>query len=74
MALIREFSKKKIITKKVYSSTFGDILLRPTLIYVKTIQKFINKFDIKGIAHITGGGIAENLLEFCQKMLEQKFF
>ena len=37
------------------------------MIYVKTIQKFIDKFDIKGISHITGGGIAENLSRILPK-------
>ena len=63
-SLIRKIFKEKKISynKKFYSTnTFGDILLRPTLIYVKTIEKLINRFDIKAISHITGGGIAENL-------------
>ena len=57
------FKEKKISYKKKFYSnnSFGDILLKPTFIYVKTIQKIIDKFDIKGISHITGGGIAENL-------------
>ena len=69
-SLIRDIFKEKKISykKKFYSSnSFGDILLRPTLIYVKTIQKFIDKFDIKGISHITGGGIAENLSRILPK-------
>ena len=69
-SLIRNIFKEKKISykKKFYSNnTFGDILLRPTLIYVKTIQKFIDKFDIKGISHITGGGIAENLIRILPK-------
>ena len=63
-SLIRKIFKEKKISysRKFYANnTFGDILLKPTLIYVKTIQKLINRFDIKGISHITGGGIAENL-------------
>ncbi len=36
-----------------------DILLEPTRIYVKTYKKI--KPDIKALAHITGGGIVENL-------------
>ena len=63
------FKEKKISYKKKFYSnnSFGDILLKPTLIYVKTIQKFIDKFDIKGISHITGGGIAENLSRILPK-------
>ena len=39
----------------------GDVLLTPTKIYAKTIMSLIRSFDIPGIAHITGGGITENL-------------
>src|SRR6476660_5993100 len=39
----------------------GDVLLTPTRIYAKQILALIKEFPIKGIAHITGGGITENL-------------
>lgn len=39
----------------------GEELLRPTKIYVKTILNLVRDFNIGGIAHITGGGITENL-------------
>ncbi|HEX9859572.1 MAG TPA: phosphoribosylformylglycinamidine cyclo-ligase [Nitrospirota bacterium] len=41
--------------------TVGEELLRPTRIYVKTVLSLIEEFDIKGLAHITGGGITDNL-------------
>ncbi|MBI4209446.1 MAG: phosphoribosylformylglycinamidine cyclo-ligase [Deltaproteobacteria bacterium] len=41
--------------------TIGEELLRPTKIYVKLILSLIRNYNIKGIAHITGGGIIENL-------------
>ncbi len=39
----------------------GEELLKPTKIYVKTILNLVKDFHIGGIAHITGGGIQENL-------------
>jgi phosphoribosylformylglycinamidine cyclo-ligase len=39
----------------------GEILLTPTRIYAKQILALLQEFSIKGIAHITGGGITENL-------------
>lgn len=41
--------------------TIGDFLIEPTRIYVKPILELINSVDVRGIAHITGGGITENL-------------
>jgi len=41
--------------------TIGDILLTPTKIYAKQILALVEHCPIKGIAHITGGGITENL-------------
>ncbi|MDD4188808.1 MAG: phosphoribosylformylglycinamidine cyclo-ligase [Eubacteriales bacterium] len=42
-------------------TTLGGELLKPTKIYVKTILDLRDKFPIKGIAHITGGGFIENI-------------
>ncbi|MCP9449960.1 MAG: phosphoribosylformylglycinamidine cyclo-ligase [Nitrospira sp.] len=41
--------------------TVGEELLTPTRIYVKPILTFCREFPIKGLAHVTGGGITENL-------------
>ncbi len=38
----------------------GDVLLTPTRIYAKTVLALVREFDIRGMAHITGGGITEN--------------
>ncbi|AFH65801.1 phosphoribosylformylglycinamidine cyclo-ligase [Paenibacillus caseinilyticus] len=39
----------------------GDVLIEPTRIYVKTILSLLVKVQIKGMAHITGGGFLENI-------------
>ena len=38
----------------------GEVLLAPTRIYAKTILTLMKEFDLRGMAHITGGGITEN--------------
>ena len=38
----------------------GNVLLTPTRIYAKTIKALMKEFDVRGMAHITGGGITEN--------------
>jgi phosphoribosylformylglycinamidine cyclo-ligase len=42
-------------------TTLGDALLQPTRIYVKALQALSREISIHAIAHITGGGITENL-------------
>ncbi|HHV15660.1 MAG TPA: phosphoribosylformylglycinamidine cyclo-ligase [Gelria sp.] len=41
--------------------TLGEVLLTPTRIYVKTILALLEEVEVNGMAHITGGGIRENL-------------
>jgi phosphoribosylformylglycinamidine cyclo-ligase len=42
-------------------ATVADELLTPTRIYVKSVLNLIRDFTINGIAHITGGGLLENI-------------
>jgi phosphoribosylformylglycinamidine cyclo-ligase len=44
------------------ASPLGEELLRPTRIYVKTILSLLQSFHIKGMAHITGGGMPGNIV------------
>lgn len=41
--------------------TIGEELLKPTRIYSNPLSDLIEKFTIKGISHITGGGFYENI-------------
>ena len=38
-----------------------DVLLKPTRIYVKSVLALLGHIEVKGIAHITGGGFIENM-------------
>ncbi|EGG35753.1 phosphoribosylformylglycinamidine cyclo-ligase [Paenibacillus sp. HGF5] len=39
----------------------GDVLLAPTKIYVKPLLGLLKEIEVKGMAHITGGGFIENI-------------
>ncbi len=41
--------------------TVADELLKPTRIYVKSVLNLLRDFTVNGIAHITGGGLLENI-------------
>ncbi|MEK6714398.1 MAG: phosphoribosylformylglycinamidine cyclo-ligase, partial [Nitrospirota bacterium] len=45
----------------ILSKSIGEELLTPTRIYVKTVLHMMKLFDVKGVAHITGGGLTENI-------------
>ena len=44
-----------------FDNTLGQELLKPTRIYVKSLLPILQEFEIKGLAHITGGGLPDNL-------------
>lgn len=55
---------RKVVTnydEVLEGRTLGEILLEPTKIYVKPVLALMEKFNIHGMAHITGGGFYENI-------------
>ncbi len=43
------------------SVPLGEELLRPTRIYVRPVLELLGEFPVKGLAHITGGGLIDNI-------------
>lgn len=49
--------------------TIGEELLKPTRIYTKPVYDLVQRFNIKGLSHITGGGFYENIPRMLPKGL-----
>jgi phosphoribosylformylglycinamidine cyclo-ligase len=62
-SLIRKIVEVKRIdlSTELAGRTLSDLLLAPTRIYVKPVLKLMKSVNIKGLAHITGGGLVENI-------------
>jgi phosphoribosylformylglycinamidine cyclo-ligase len=58
---ISDASLQDVIGEGEYAVSLGKALLEPTNIYVKPILQLLKQFDIHAVAHITGGGLTENL-------------
>ena len=55
---------RKLVTnldEEYNGQKISEYLLTPTKIYVKPVSKIIKKYKVKGMAHITGGGLIENV-------------
>jgi phosphoribosylformylglycinamidine cyclo-ligase len=55
---------------QVDGKTLFDRLLTPTRIYVKSMLALAGKLDVRGFAHITGGGITDNIPRVIPEGLE----
>ena len=47
--------------EELEGKSLGEALLEPTRIYVKSVLALLEKVQVKGISHITGGGFYENI-------------
>ena len=56
---VAHFSADKYMPE--LNASLGEILLAPTKIYVKAVKALKEHVDIRGMAHITGGGISGNV-------------
>ncbi len=61
--LVRKIMKKypEILKKKINGKNFIDVILEPHRCYYKALKDLFETNWITGLAHITGGGICENL-------------
>ena len=50
-----------VAREELGGKTIAEALLVPTKIYVKPVLALLEKVDVKGISHITGGGFYENI-------------
>ncbi len=62
--------------EEFHGKTLGETLLAPTRIYIKPLLKLFAAVDVHALAHITGGGLIENiprvLPEDCRAVLDGK--
>ena len=49
------------LNEKINTSYIGKALLEPTRIYVESVLNLLKEIEINSIAHITGGGLTENI-------------
>ena len=62
-SLIRKIltTKQADLNQRMAQRTLGACLLEPTKIYARCLQPLFDQFDLHALAHITGGGITENV-------------
>ena len=49
------------LSARLGTETLANALLKPTRIYVRSVLALLRQMDVGAIAHITGGGLSENL-------------
>ena len=62
--------KRRLLLKNLFGSMpIGNYLIKPTKLYVSIISELLKRIKINGLAHITGGGITDNI----PRVLPDKF-
>jgi phosphoribosylformylglycinamidine cyclo-ligase len=49
------------LSAEFHGRRLGDVIMAPTRIYVKPVLALMQQIEVKGLAHITGGGLLENV-------------
>jgi phosphoribosylformylglycinamidine cyclo-ligase len=62
-SLIRRILERSAVdlAADFHGRPLSDVILAPTRIYVKPVLALMQQVDVKGLAHITGGGLLENV-------------
>lgn len=62
-SLIRKIIERRgaVLSSDFHGKSLGEALLAPTRIYAKPLLKLMQHLPVKGMAHITGGGLLENI-------------
>lgn len=62
-SLIRKIieNSRADLSMDFYGQTLADTIMAPTRIYVKSVLTLMKQLPVKGLAHITGGGLVENV-------------
>jgi len=67
-------NKPELIDRDIQGVSFLDVILRPHQCYYQPLKGLFKDEGLKGMAHITGGGIQDNLSrilpEICQAVID----
>lgn len=76
-SLVRKIIKDNDLDlRKIYegfNKELGEVLLKPTKIYTELVEKVLEKIEVRGMCHITGGGFYENVPRVLPKGLGAQF-
>jgi phosphoribosylformylglycinamidine cyclo-ligase len=62
-SLVRKLlaDRKADLTMPIGGQSLADALMAPTRIYVRSLRTLMARLPVKGMAHVTGGGLTENI-------------